>query len=177
MAMSLDALVAGPQGEDSGLHDYFFSSDPATANLVADGIRAAGAIIMGRGAYDMGVQHGGFADDPYPVPHFVLTHNSPATPAPGAEAFVFVTDGFESALRQARAAAGDREIVIGGGPRVAQAFLQAGLVDEIALYLVPVLLGAGLRLFDGLGPKPVSLELLRLVQVPEVIYLRYRLAR
>src|SRR5262245_53380724 len=100
MAMSLDGFIAGPNDEDGGLHDYFFSPSGDTAQVIEDGIKNTGAIIMGRRTYDIGEQYDGFADTPYQAAHFVITHQAPEKVARGAEAFTFVTGGIESALGQ-----------------------------------------------------------------------------
>jgi len=136
MAMSLDGFISGPNGEDHGLRDYFFSPAGPTAEVIEEGFRTTGTILMGRRAYDNGAAQDGFAENPYQVPTFILTHHLPEQPAKGAESFVFVTDGIESALEQARAVTGDRHIVIGGGANIAQQYLHAGLLDEIQIHLV-----------------------------------------
>jgi dihydrofolate reductase len=177
MAMSLDGFVCGPNDEDGGLHNYFFSPSKAIGGVVQQGIQMTGTIIMGRGAYEVGARQDGFADNPYQVPTFVLSSQVPKTVARGAESFVFVTDGIESALSQAKAAAGDRHVVIGGGAATARQFLRAGRVDEIHLYLAPVLFGNGRRLFDGLGTAPIALEQIQVIDAPEVTYLRFRVVR
>ena len=115
MAMSVDGFIAGPNDDDRGLHTYFFAPTPETTKLIDAGIKTTGAMIMGRRTYDLGDHFDGFADTPYKVPHFVLSHTVPTKPAKGETAFTFVADGIESALRQAKAAAGDRAVVIGGG--------------------------------------------------------------
>jgi len=138
MAMSLDGFISGPNGEDHGLHDYFFSPAGPTA---------------------------------------ILTHHLPEQPAKGAESFVFVTDGIESALEQARAVTGDRHIVIGGGANIAQQYLHAGLLDEIQIHLVHTLLDQGLRLFDQMGVEPMRLVKTRAVDSVGVIHLRFRVIK
>jgi len=120
MAMSLDGFVAGPNDEDLGLHDYFFSPSSETAKVIEEGIQATGAIVMGRRTYDLGDQFNGFEDTPYKVPHIVLSHGVPEKPAKGQTEFIFVADGIESALRQAQTVAGGRAVVIGGGASAAQ---------------------------------------------------------
>jgi dihydrofolate reductase len=113
MAMSLDGFIAGPNGEDHGLHDYFFSPAGNTVGVLEEGFKNTGAIIMGRKTYELGAsQQDGFVDDPYHVPNFVLTSQAPVNPARGAETFIFVTSGIDSAVEQARAVAGDRDIVV-----------------------------------------------------------------
>ncbi len=173
MAMSLDGFICGPNGEDFGLHDYFFAPTGATATIIDEGFHITGAIIMGRGAYDMGATQDGFADNPYQVPTFILTHHVPEKVAKGAEAFIFVTDGMESALAQAKVAAGEKAVVIGGGANMAQQCLKAGVVDKIQIHLVATLLGGGVRLFDHLNAEPVKLECTRVIQGVGVTHLLF----
>jgi dihydrofolate reductase len=112
-------------------------------------------------------------DPPFHVPVFILTHH-PRAPVvkEGGTTYTFVTDGIESALEEARAAAEDRDVFIGGGANVAQQYLKTGLVDEIQLHLAPIFLGSGVRLFDGLGPR--ALEITGVVASPEVTHLTFR---
>jgi dihydrofolate reductase len=177
MAMSLDGFISGPNGEDHGLHDYFFSPAGPTAEVIEEGFKTTGTIIMGRRAYDIGAAQDGFVDDPYQVPNFVLTHHIPERVARGAAAFIFVTDGIESALAQAKAASGNKNVVVGGGANIAQQYLKAALLDEIQIHLVPVLLGRGVRLFDHLGTEPIELEQTRVVEAPGVTHLRFRVIK
>jgi dihydrofolate reductase len=174
MALSLDGFVSGPNNDDAGLHNYFFAPSPEIASVIEAGIQATGAIIMGRRSYDIGDRFDGFVDTPYKVTHIVLSHAAPNKPAKGNTHFVFVTDGIESALRQARAAAGDRNVVIGGGADTAQQYLRAGLIDEIQLYLVPKLLGQGIRLFDRLGGNQIEMEPARVIAAPDVTHITFR---
>jgi dihydrofolate reductase len=96
----------------------------------------------------------------------------------GGTTFTFVTDGIESALEQARAAAGDKDVAIGGGAGAAQQYLKAGLVDEIQLHLVPVLLGDGVRLFENhLGAERRKVECMRVIESPAVTHLSYRVVK
>jgi dihydrofolate reductase len=177
MAMSLDGYISGPNGEDHGLHDYFFSPAGPTVEVIEEGFKTTGTIIMGRRAYDIGAAQDGFADNPYQVPIFVLTHRIPQKPAKGAESFIFVTDGIQSALEQAQAVTVDKDIVIGGGADIAQQYLKAGLVNEIQIHLVPILLGEGIRLFDLLDTKPMELERTRVIEGSGVTHLRYRIVK
>ena len=93
----------------------------------------------------------------------------------GDTTFIFVTDGIESALKQAKQAAGDRDVVLGGGASVVQQYLAAGLVDEFELHLVPVLLGAGERLLDNVGDPQV--EQVRAIEAPGVTHIKYRVVK
>ena len=105
----------------------------------------------------------------------VLTHH-PRDPVEmeGGTTFHFVTDGIESALEQARAAAGDEDVMLWGGGSIIQQYLAAGLLDELELHVVPVLLGDGARLLDNLGDAEVQLEQVRAVEAPGVTHLKYR---
>jgi dihydrofolate reductase len=95
-------------------------------------------------------------------------------PMEGGTTFHFVTDGAESALEQARAAAGDKDVQIGGGADVIQQYLRAGEVDEFQLHIAPVLLGGGARLLDGLGNDEIKLEVVRAEESPLVTHVKYR---
>lgn len=175
MAVSLDGFIAGPNDEDGGLHDWFFS--PAGAEAVEESVRETGAIVMGRRSYDQGDRVDGFAGSPYAVQHFVLTHEVPEKAAKGGMTFTFVTDGIESIIERARVAAGDRNVAVGGGASIAQQALRAGLVDEIQVHLVPVLLGNGIRLFEHLGGGKIELERTRVIDAPGVTHLMYRIVK
>jgi dihydrofolate reductase len=141
-----------------------------------------GATIMGRNMFGGGpgpwadnAWKGYWGDDPpYHHPVFVLTrHPREPLELQGGTTFYFVTDGIESALEQARAAAGDKDVSIGGGASVVQQYLAAGLLDEILISLVPIFLGGGARLFDNLGePKP-GLRQVQVVEAPGVTHIRY----
>ena len=113
-------------------------------------------------------------DPPYHYPVFILTHH-PRDPVEmkGATTFHFVTDGIESALDQARDAAGDKDVMLWGGAQVANQYLAAGLLNELELHVVPVLLGDGARLLDDLGAAEVQLEQVRAVEAPGVTHLKY----
>jgi dihydrofolate reductase len=112
-------------------------------------------------------------DPPFDVPVFVLTHHErQPLVMQGREAFTFVTDGIEAALEDARAAAEGNDILIAGGADIAQQYLNAGLLEEIQIHLVPVLLGGGVRLFDSAADRKLELE--RVIESPAVTHLRYR---
>ena len=157
-------------------------------DVVQESVDATGAVVMGRRMFSGGA--GRWADDPnadgwwgdnppFHVPVFVLTHHARETEVKdGGTSFTFVTDGAEAALEQARAAAGDADVSLAGGADVARQYLQAGLLDEVQLHVVPVLLGAGgVRLFDGLEPPPIELESTKVIQSPSVTHLTYRVTR
>lgn len=178
LAMSLDGFIEGRSDQPERLHDWMFPPsgevDAINAKAIEESIESIGAIIMGRRAYDLGDQYDGFVDTPYSVPHFIVTHKVPGKPAKGNTTLIFVTDGIESALAQAKAVAGSKNIAIGGGADISQQYLRAGLVDEIELHVVPVLFTQGLRLFDNLGPDRIELETVRVIETPFVTHITYR---
>jgi dihydrofolate reductase len=155
---------------------------------VLDEARAnTGASVMGRnmfgppagGDWGDGQWTGWWGDDPpYHHPVFILTHH-PRDPAvmEGGTTFHFVTDGIESALEQAREAAGGKDVMLWGGAQAVQQYLAAGLLDELELHVAPVLLGGGARLFDNLGDAEVQLEQVRIVEAPGVSHLKYRIVK
>ena len=175
MAVSLDGFIAGPNGELGGLHDWF--SSPEGNEAVEESVGNTGAIVIGRRTYDRGDAMDGFAHSPYAVEHFVITHEPPARAARGEMKFTFVTDGVERAIEGAKAAAGGRNVAVGGGASVARQCLEAGLVDEIQVHLVPVLLGGGIRLFDNGDAGKVGMEKVRVVDAPSVTHLVYRVVK
>ena len=184
ISISLDGYVAGPkQSEENplGVGGEENASTPVMKERTAD----IGAEIMGRGMFgppDGGPQGGepwqGWwgEDPPFHTPVFVLTHHEREPPTLSDTTFTFVTDGIESALERAREAAGDMDVFIGGGADVINQYLAAGLVDQVALHVVPILLGRGERLFAGVGPD-LQLEQLRAVEAPGVAHLKYRVVK
>jgi dihydrofolate reductase len=184
MSMSLDGFIAGPnvgvehpmgEGGDR-LHQWMFATpvDPVDAEIVKESFASTGAVVLGRRTFDLGVSHWG--DTPFPVPSFVLTHEARADLPMKSAAFTFITEGVESALRQAKAVAGDRKILLMGA-NTAQQFLKAGLVDEIDLQIAPVLLGGGTRLFDQPLSNHVELERIRVIESPDVTHLTFQVKR
>ena len=171
MAMSLDGFVSGPEGEDGGLHDWYFTPSGAGPIVLDELLQSIGAMVLGKGVF--GDQPDGF-DTPYKVPHFVLSHEPRQRIDRDGASFSFVSDGIESALEQAKTAAGDKDVCIAGGADTAQQYLKAGLVDEVQLHLVPVLFGAGLRLFEGVEMR---LEKTRVLESPQVTHLRFRVVK
>jgi len=203
ISTSLDGYVAGPnQSEENplgeggeGLHDWLVElrswreqsgmiggvenvSDAVFDEVIAN----VGAEIMGRGKFGPAAR-GPWGDDPWQgwwgedppfhKPVFVLTHHDREPLTLSDTTFTFVTDGVESALKRAREAAGGNDVFIGGGADTINQYLAAGLVDELELHVVPILLGGGARLFDGVGPE-LKLEKLRAVEAPGVTHLKYR---
>jgi dihydrofolate reductase len=132
-----------------------------------DAMATTGSVIMGRRTFDMG--NGDYAGYEYQVPIFVVTHHAPEQPTKGQNEnlkFHFVADGVESAVRQAKTAAGKRDVVVVGGPDLIRQLMQARLVDEVQLGIMPVMLGEGLPYFRYLGIEPIELEKTRLIESP-----------
>ncbi len=188
MTVSLDGFIAGPDDDVERLFSWYFRGDtevpipgsptlkvsPASARLIEEYGRTAGAGIVGRRTFDIAQAWGG---NPPGAPLFVLTHDPPREWSSRPESpFVFVTDGIESAVRQASEAAGERNVQVWTGSTFRQA-LAAGLLDEIHIALAPILLGGGIHLYESLGPEPVDLEIVSVVDAPEVTHLRYRVVR
>jgi dihydrofolate reductase len=155
----------------------------ADSEAVEESLRNTGATVMGRRMFSGGEgpwesdpnADAWWGDDPpFHHPVFVLTHHArEAVSKQGGTTFTFVTDGIESALEQARTAAGEKDVAVGGGAKVAQQYLAAGLLDELQIHLVPVLLGDGVRLFEDHLGRP-QLECMRVIDSPAVTHLRYR---
>lgn len=180
MTMSLDGYVTGPQDsadDPMGIGGFrLFNwldqrNDPGPGKQVYDEALATRALISGRRTYEHADRwHGDHHDG---VPVFILTHRVPDDPPPGSVRYV--TDVHECAV-QARAAAGDGEVMVHGAG-AGQALLRAGQLDELELHLVPVLLGRGRRLFDHLPAEHVELDPVRRLTTPQVTHLRYRIRR
>jgi dihydrofolate reductase len=200
ISISLDGFVAGPNqsldnpiGEGGmRLHEWVFATDSwraqhglsggehnADAEVVAKTVEGIGAYIMGRnmfggdGEWDPNWRGWWGENPPYHVPVFVLTHH-PREPLEmdGGTTFHFVTDGIESALDQARAAAGGGDVSIAGGASAVRQYLAAGLLEELQLHIVPVVLGAGERLLEDVGDP--RLEPVEVVASPAVTHVKYR---
>jgi dihydrofolate reductase len=158
----------------------------ASSEIVAAAMDNVGAVIMGRKMFGGGPGpwdeedpwSGWWGDDPpFHVPVFVLTHHErEPLELQGGTTFYFVTDGIESALSQAREAAGGKDVKLSGGAAAAQQYLAAGLVDEMMLNVAPVLLGSGERLFEGVGAD-LELKQVRVVHTPEVTSVEYLVSR
>jgi dihydrofolate reductase len=204
ITMSLDGFVAGPnQSEEDPMgvggmeihkwvvplaafrqiHGEQGGEVNASSPFVERWFENIGATVMGRNMFGGGPGpwgdnpwNGWWGDDPpYHHPVFVLTHHArDPLKLEGGTTFYFVTDGIESALEQAREAAGGKDVSLGGGADVAQQYLAAGLIDELEISLVPLVLGAGARLFDNLEAADVELEQVRAVEAPGVTHLEYR---
>jgi dihydrofolate reductase len=155
-----------------GLYDWYFNPSEVSRPVIDELIATTGAIVIGRGAYITGEEAGGWDDTPYAVPHFVITHHPPQVSSSWVE-FVFVTEGVDAAIDEAKKAAGDRYTTIGGGSDIARQALAAGLIDELQLHVVPLLAGDGVRLFDSFD-HGWQLTKVRVIDGPNVTHLRYR---
>jgi dihydrofolate reductase len=201
ISVSLDGFVAGPnQSHDNPigeggmrLHDWAFRTDSwraqqgldggehnADADVIANASQGVGAYIMGRKMFGGGAGPSDEAwtgwwgeNPPFHAPVFVLTHHHRGPLSmKGGTTFTFVTDGIQSALRQARTAAGEEDVAIAGGASAVRQYLAAGLLDELYLHVVPIILGAGERLLEDVGDP--TLEPVKVVASPAVTHIRYR---
>ena len=187
MSMSLDGFIAGPHddvGQGLGvdgerLHAWLGpeGEDPSTfrptgpSSQVFNELMATGAIVVGRRTFDLA---GHWNGDHHGVAIFVPTRGT--APAPQSALVHYVTDGVESAMRQAKQAAGEANVMVHGA-NLAQSCLCAGVLDEVEIQLMPVLLGEGRRLFEHLGAEHIELELTRVIDAPGVTHLRYKVGR
>ncbi len=206
ISVSLDGFVAGPNPSEEHplgeggeqLHEWVVKlaawrrphgreggETNASSAVFEEALDNVGATIMGRkmfgggpGPWGEDPWEGWWGDEPpFHSPVFVLTHHErEPLVKDGGTTFTFVTDGIESALAQARDAAGGKDVALGGGAEVAQQYLAAGLIDELWLNVVPILLGGGARLFDNLSPSDLGLEQVQVVEAPGVAHLKYRVA-
>lgn len=196
MTVSLDGFVAGPNdGPDNGLGDggealfnWYFSGDtkipisdgnmvlkvaPQSAKILKEAIGSYGAGVWGRRTFDIARAWGGH---PPGSPAFIVTHTVPQEWVYAGSPFTFVTNGVESAVSQAKEAAGDRDVVICTA-NILQQCLNLGLMDEIHVDVAPLLLGEGIRLFDHLDINPIELERIRVVEAPGVTHLGFRVVK
>ena len=196
LSMSLDGFIAGPNdGPERPLGDggerlfaWYFSGDvdyempggppfrlsAVSAELLREVHPTLGALVTGRRTFD--ITNGWGGTPPSGVPAFVVTHTVPQEWVYDGSPFTFVTDGVESAVAQAKVAAGDKNVGVAAAS-IAQQCLKAGLLDEIHVDLVPVLLGSGVRLFEHLDAGPIELERTRVVAAPGVTHLTFRVVK
>ena len=200
LSVSLDGFYAGPRHDGDGdwlhsaeSHGFFRVTRWATeamswrdrqgfaggaqdvnSDIIAESFEAAGAYVMGRRMADGGEVPWG-DEPPFRAPVFVVTHRPrPTLVRRGGTSFTYVTDGVASAVAQARAAAGGKDVAVAGGGSLVRQVLRAGLLDEFELHVAPVVLGTGLRLFDAdLGLDDFELNPTRVVSAPQVTHIRY----
>ncbi len=196
MTMSLDGFVAGPNDRpdnglgDGGDHlfDWYFSGDvevaisegtpllkvsPQSARVLKEAFETYGAGVWGRRTFDIAGAWGGH---PPGTPCFIVTHRPPQEWIYEGSPFIFVTDGIESAIRQAKQAAGNKDVVLCTASVLQQA-LNAKLVDEIHVDIAPIVLGEGVRLFDHLAIHPIDLEYIRAIPASGVTHLGFRVVK
>jgi dihydrofolate reductase len=191
MSMSLDGYIAGPNdqpGNPGGddfmrLHEWYgFAADAGPTEETIDSaemggdfldeIKETGAVLSGRNTVEQADHWGGDHHDGVPI--FVPSHRPPGPSVAQYPLVTYVTDGIASAMAQAKAAAGDRNVLVHGA-YTAQAALAAGVLDELQIHQVPVLFGGGRRLFEVL-PERIELEIVRVIDTPEATHIRYRIA-
>lgn len=196
MTMSLDGFVAGPNDDPEngmgdggdGLFKWYFGGDveipisdgnmalkvsPQSAELLNQAFKTCGAGVWGRRTFDIAKGWGGH---PPGSPCFIVTHTVPQEWVTEGSPFTFVTDGIESAIRQATKAAEDKDVVVCTAS-ILQQCLNAGLMDEIHVDVAPLLLGGGVRLFNHLKIAPIELECIRVVAAPGITHLGFRVVK
>lgn len=177
MTTSLDGFVADESCRADCLYDDL--EELRGSAYMEEMVDETGAVLMGRRTFGMADDPDSYAADyELQVPIFVVTHRPPAVHPKETDqlTFTFISDGVESAVAQAKAAAGDKAVTVVGGVNLIRQLLQAGLVDELRVDVMPVLLGAGLRLFDGLFARDVTIEKLGVDEVGPRTSLRFRVA-
>jgi dihydrofolate reductase len=185
MSMSLDGYIAGPNDEPGNpggddfmrLHEWYFADGESgrpsgPAGELVDQMTATGAVLVGRRTAEQADHYKG---DHHGVPIFVLSRRPPPPSVANYPSVTYVTGGIASAMAQAKAAAGDRDVLVHGADMVQRA-LEAGVLDEIQIHQIPVLLGAGRRLF-GILPSRIELEIVQVIDTPQATYIRYRVRR
>ena len=171
MIVSLDGFVSDRHGKLDKLYKSFKPNDE-----INEVMAKTGAVVMGRRTYDMADDPDAYADNyEFQVPIFVLTHHPPAKHPKENDnlSITFVTDGIESAVRMAKGAAGEQEVVVLGAD-VGQQALRANLVDELQIAFAPMLLGAGTRMFEHLEDMEIQLEKIRTIETDEQVEVYYK---
>ncbi|HEY2204176.1 MAG TPA: dihydrofolate reductase family protein [Pseudonocardia sp.] len=177
LSMSLDGFITGPdpdQRQPLGAGGADLLRPGGTPELVEEVLAATGATVVGRAMYD---HVDGWGDEPpFTMPVFVVTHRHHEVRVAGRTNFTFVGD-VGTAVAQAKVAAGEKNVYIGGGASIADQALRLGLVDVLDLHIEPVLLGGGTRLFADIGGEPIALERTNLVEGEPTTHLRFRVSR
>jgi dihydrofolate reductase len=185
ITMSLDGFIAGPNISsklplgDGGLrlHDWLFRvKTDLDAKVLDETVETSGAVVVGRRTYDDAIEDAWGGVSPFSVPAFILTHNA-LDKGKGVASFTFVTDGIESAIIQAKAAAGEKNVWVMGGANLAQQCIKAGIFDELQIHIAPVLFGEGTKLFEYIGNEHIELESIRVLETPGAIHIRYRVLK
>ncbi len=178
MRMSLDGFINDAGGSVNPL--YPDMNALSTTEIVKESIQNTGAVVMGRNSFNMASEDYDWSTYEYQVPIFVLTHHPPkASPKSGAkQSFTFVTDGIESAVAQAKKAAGVKDVAVIPGASTTNQCLQAGLADELHIEIMPVILGGGLRPFQTRGLEKIKLKRIKLMEFDNGgVHLRYRITK
>lgn len=171
--MSIDGFMNDRHGSLGSLYPSL--EDLSKTEMLQESMKSTGAVVMGRHAHD--IANGDFTGYEYQVPIFVLTHNPPQQLTKGQNdrlKITFISDGIQSAIEQAKAAAGEKVVTIVGGASTAQQVINARLFDEIHIGIVPILLGGGLRFFDNISIEPTELEKIDILESPSRMDLRFR---
>lgn len=176
ITVSVDGFIATSDGDVTRLHRWAFTDEGYTEEVLElFNEDEFGAVVAGRGTYDASGAWGG--DPPFRAPYVILSHDVPEKVASGEwTRFVFVSDGIEAAVAEAQKIAGDRAVGVMGGADIIQQSLNAGLVDEVRLHVVPVFLGSGIRLFERLDSQ-WELELIRTSKGPETTRMYFRVVK
>jgi dihydrofolate reductase len=177
ISMSLDGFITDPDEptEDPGrLHNWMFNAKTdADAAIVDERYESTGAVLIGKRMFDLGFEPWG-DPPPFGMSVFVVTHEErEPMPMQGGTTYTFVTDGIETALEKARAAAGDKNVGIWGGANIMRQYLTAGLLDEMQIHLIPLLLGGGVRLFEDLDPEGIELRRTGSIETPSATHFRF----
>lgn len=195
ISISLDGFIAGPNESPSNplgdggerLHEWVYGLESwrkphglsggqtnRDSEILEEATANTGAVLMGRRMFNSGEGPWG-PNPPFHVPVFVVTHKArPPLVREGGTTFYFVTDGLESALAQAREAAGDQDVSVAGGGQIITQLIQAGLLDEIDIHIAPILLGNGVRLFNPMDTGQIDVTCVRVVDSEAVTHLKYR---
>jgi dihydrofolate reductase len=189
ITVSVDGYVTAPGADlehglgvgGEPLHEWVMNGTGADRGVLDAAFHGTGAVVMGRRLFDIvdgphgwrdDLGYGGEQDQSNPPPYFVVTHRAPETTRLRGD-FTFVTDGVAAAVRRARAAAGEKAVVVMGGADVCTQVVDAGLADVVHLHVAPLLLGGGTRLFDRLPNAPVTLRIADVVSTPHATHITY----
>lgn len=174
MVLSVDGYINDRNGEMGKLYASFEPNEEIQAAMAN-----TGAVVMGRNSFDESKDPDAYAADyEFQVPLFVLTHHPPAKHPKENEnlTITFVTDGIESAIRQAKEAAAEKDVVVLGA-NVGQQLLKANLADELQIAIAPIILGRGLRLFEHLDDLEIQLEKLRTIETAKQVEIWYKVIK